>query len=269
MKNFFLFLFSIVLLSGCQKEIDVDLNSANPQYVIQANLEANKSIVVKISKSLNFSDSKSFPTIENANIVLEDSNGNSETISHSSNGEYIGTRILGTIGTTYTLKINVDNNFFQASSTIFPLTKLDSIKFIESAFGNFGGSDTINYFAIPVFTDPPRVRNFYKFDITVNGKTDPTISVSNDNIIDGKRNEQPIFISNDDYRINKNDIVTIKAKAIDETIYNYYFVLSNLSGDGPGGGSTPTNPVSNFSGGALGYFSAFSSQEISGIAPNR
>ena len=45
-------------------------------------------------------------------------------------------------------------------------------------------------------------------------------------------------------------------KCSDQNVYTFYSALLQLSDGGPGGGITPTNPPSNISNGALGYFSA-------------
>ena len=53
------------------------------------------------------------------------------------------------------------------------------------------------------------------------------------------------------------DTITVEMNCIDDKIYTYFSALLQLSGGGgPGGGITPTNPPSNISNGALGYFSA-------------
>jgi hypothetical protein len=54
-------------------------------------------------------------------------------------------------------------------------------------------------------------------------------------------------------------------RCIDGPVYDYFFSLNSIQGNGPGGGTTPTNPVSNISGGALGYFSAFTVQKVSAV----
>lgn len=45
-------------------------------------------------------------------------------------------------------------------------------------------------------------------------------------------------------------------QAIDKSVYDYFSSLNKLSAGGINSSATPANPVSNVSGGALGYFSA-------------
>jgi hypothetical protein len=53
---------------------------------------------------------------------------------------------------------------------------------------------------------------------------------------------------------------------IDEAVYKYWYSLHFNGGDG-GNIATPANPVTNISGGALGYFSAQTVDRKTVIAP--
>jgi hypothetical protein len=49
---------------------------------------------------------------------------------------------------------------------------------------------------------------------------------------------------------------------VDRNIYNYFFTLANVTSNNSGfENATPANPVTNLTGGALGYFSAHSTQQ--------
>ena len=63
------------------------------------------------------------------------------------------------------------------------------------------------------------------------------------------------FIEDGDVKVKVGDKITVKMQCIDDAVYTFYSALLQLSGGG-GGGVTPTNPPSNISNGALGYFSA-------------
>jgi hypothetical protein len=64
-----------------------------------------------------------------------------------------------------------------------------------------------------------------------------------------------------DFDVKKGDVITVEMQCLDKGSYEYFYSLFSIGNNGPGGGATPTNPVSNISGGALGYFSAFTSQK--------
>jgi hypothetical protein len=49
-------------------------------------------------------------------------------------------------------------------------------------------------------------------------------------------------------------------QCISQSAHLYFYTLNQQSGAGPGGGTAPSNPPNNINGGALGLFSAHSSQ---------
>ena len=51
--------------------------------------------------------------------------------------------------------------------------------------------------------------------------------------------------------LKENDLIRIEVRAIDRASYDYLYSLQVMDNAG-------TNPISNFTGGCLGYFSAYS-----------
>ena len=88
MKKSILFLVSILFIAtSCEEVIDLDLNSSNPQVVIEGNVNsATKQVLVKISKSINFDESNSFPKAEKYIVKLKDDGGNSFILDEISPG---------------------------------------------------------------------------------------------------------------------------------------------------------------------------------------
>ena len=61
--------------------------------------------------------------------------------------------------------------------------------------------------------------------------------------------------------VKSSDEVIVELLGIDENVYDYFNTLATILGDGQGpssGSTTPSNPNSNISNGALGYFAAYS-----------
>lgn len=261
-------LFSIALISlnACQQVIDIDLNETNSQYVIIGNIaDDNNPCKVEITKTVNFSETNNFPAVEGAIVTLSDDNSNKEILTETKPGIYESKTIKGIIGRTYTLTITHQGNTFTARSKMADATPIFDVKFIEDAFGGPGnGNDTLPIFrAIPLHPDKPNVKNFYRYIQTINDVEDKSFLIRNDNLSDGKLNAQPLFSF--DAPIHRGDKYHLKLMNIDEANYTYLFSLNQSSGNGPGGGTTPSNPPSNISGGALGYFSAYSVSEITTI----
>lgn len=256
MKNIFLASICLIVLSSCEKVIDIDLNSTDPQYVIEGYITNEaRPAQVRITKTVNFSETNNFPTVSGATVTIKDDAGNTETLQEVQSGIYETKILRGATGRTYTLTVNHNGNTFISTSKMPELVTLLGIDMLESAF-NRGNNKEKTYVAVPKYNDPAGIKNYYRFIQVINGVLDSAFLVRNDNLSDGKQTVQPVFSFGKD--IIKGDTLTLMMQCIDENVHDYFFSLNESSGNGPGGGTTPSNPVNNISGGALGYFSAHS-----------
>jgi hypothetical protein len=263
MKKIIMIVISVIMMSSCEKEIELDLNSSNPKYVIEGEIPQNELATVKITKTVNFSDSNNFPTVKGAIVTITDEIGTTEQLIETSTGIYKTQKLKGSEGKTYTLSVKADGNTFTAKSTMPKAVKLTGLKTSLSSFAPPGASSSDNYIVFPQFIDPAALGNSYRFIQIRNGELDKSIIIANDNIGNGKPNSRPIFSQNFDIKLG--DTITVEMRCIDVLVYDYFFSLNAIQGNGPGGGTTPTNPVSNISGGALGYFSAFTGEKVSAV----
>ena len=55
-------------------------------------------------------------------------------------------------------------------------------------------------------------------------------------------------------------MVSVEMQCISKSAHLFFYTLSQQSGAGPGGGTAPSNPPNNIIGGALGLFSAHTTQ---------
>ncbi len=262
MKNSFLFMFCLIAFFSCTKVIDIDLNNADKQFVIEGEISNQAGpYLIKISETVNFSESNNYPPIKNAQVFIEDNLGNKDTLTETSPGNYYTQNIIGVPGRIYFLNVLVGDKKLSAKCTMPNPIPLDTIIFLKSNFGGGGpgGSTEVNYAAIPEFLDPPTLGNCYRFIQKANDTLDKSFIVDNDNLINGLKYQRPIFSQGFTTRLN--DTFTLEMQNIDVSIYNYFNSLNESLGSGPGGGATPANPVSNIEGGALGYFSAHTSQK--------
>lgn len=265
MKKIIIFNIALAFIfTSCTKEIDVDLNTAEPQIVIEGNItnEAGP-YTVKISKTVNFSDPNSYPPVSGALVIISDNSGVVDTLDETSSGLYQTSVLAGVPGRTYNLEVVAEGKTFNASSTMPQPVTLDSLAFtLFTSKGNSGGPE---YFTLPIFTDPAAFVNSYRFIQTVNDTLDATIFVMNDNTFNGLQNQYSLF--NPDAEIKPGDTVHIEFRCIDKSNYDYYYTLSQFTTDGPYS-TTPTNPPNNITGGsALGIFSAYTVQKMSRIVP--
>jgi len=262
---FFISTFTIIIgITSCEKVIDYNLNDSTPRYVIEGVLTNQAGQCwVRVTKSVNFDESNTFPPISNALVVISDDLGKNDTLLESATGFYSLPSLKGLSGVTYKLSVIIDDKSFIAYSTMPVQVNFDSIDF--SKISMFGGAQTV---PVPVYKDPEHSNNYYRFVELVNGKKLEAIFVRDDHQSDGRIVRQPL-IDFSDNAANSGDSICIQMMCIDAGVYEYFFSLSQISGGGQNQTGTPANPISNISGGALGYFSAQTIQEKTVLTPKK
>ena len=133
---------------------------------------------------------------------------------------------------------------------------LDSVTFALNT--DYDNKKTIN--AVVNFQDPPGHVNYYQFAESVRGRSIPNIFVFEDRLSDGKYIEQPLF--NDSSYLQKGDTLLLTMNCIDRNVFNYFYTLTNVTGNNDFQTATPANPNTNISNGALGYFSAHTTLRV-------
>ncbi|NME66996.1 DUF4249 domain-containing protein [Flammeovirga aprica] len=243
------------LVTACEKVIDVDLKDAAPRIVIEAVLmEGENDFEVKISKTAPYFDNSPSEKIDNASITLK---YNDQTIDVPSkgNGSY-SVPVNAVINTEYHLEVNVDNEVYNASTTMLDKVAIDTI---YSEYEEGFGPRESGYYVYIKYTDPGDVENFYRLTHDLNGEyqnTENDLRVFND--LRNNGNQPKTSLGFKVFEIG--DVVDVKLIHFDEPSYDYFNSLNDIigGGGGPSGGSAaPGNPLSNWSNNALGYFSAY------------
>lgn len=262
-KQYFIYLLlfiSALCFNACESVIKVDLKNAQPAIVIEANLtdKAEPQLVV-ISQTKPFSQDNSIVPVSKAAVTIFDEDGNHLQFGEMTPGKYVSEPFAGVSGKKYTIQVNVDGKLFTATSTMPQKVLLDSLSLTELSFFN----STKKYVQVH-FKDPGGVPNQYNYVLYVNDEIRNAYYVDNDRFNDGKNVTNTIF--NADPELKKGDRIMVDFQCIDEPIYRYFFALSQIAGNG-GPPTAPANPDSNFDNGALGYFSAHTTQKKSNIIP--
>jgi len=240
--------------ASCTKVIDVDLNSEDPQIVIEGFVtEGESDHIVTITRTLNFDEDVAYPTVDNAVVVITDDQGNAQTLAFIGQGRYQATAYPGVAGRTYTISVSINGASYQASSTIPGVVPIDTLMVQTYTFG----PATINTL-VPARFDPAGVANYYQFNLYDNGERVEGIILQDDQFTDGNYDLQPIFGGD----LETGDTAVVEMYGVDKPVYKYFFALSQNSG-----GVTPANPTTNFSGGCFGYFSARTKQVKSVVIP--
>jgi hypothetical protein len=96
------------------------------------------------------------------------------------------------------------------------------------------------------------INNYYRLIEVVNSDTNNSIYTIDDELEDGKKIAVTLY-SRDS--LSTGDSVSVFLQSIDKASYDYFNTLLEISSDGQS--TTPANPNTNISNGALGYFNAY------------
>jgi hypothetical protein len=260
------FLFILVLTSffACEKVIEIEVKDSDAKYVIEGIItNETGSCKVAITRTNPFYADNNFPTVSGATVKISN-NGVEHLLAETSPGIYQNNVVPGVPGQVYTLSVTINNESFVASCQMPQPVLMDTLYISPGPFGQFK-------FATVGFTDAAGINNGYRFVQYVNGLKDPRIFWENDEFTDGEtvllQLDTGVDKKNDPRNINSGDEVTVEMLCVDEAIYKYWYSLRIGGGDGAGSTAAPANPLTNISGGALGYFSAHTINRKKVIAP--
>lgn len=246
-------LISALLLCACQRVITVHLNTGATKYVIEGVVtDQPGGASVSITQTKDFSTDNTFTRISGATVTIEH-NDTTYPLTESSPGVYTNSTLTGVPGNTYNMKVVLDGVLYTAASTMpNPVVGMDSIYVTN-------GTLTTKRYITVVYTDPAGTPNYYRWVQYVNGRQEQTVFLGNDEFTDGLTVKDQLDFNNDtndpNRDINAGDSVRIDMINLDSTVYHYWFALQQ-NANGSSGGASPANPISNITGGCLGYFSA-------------
>lgn len=251
---------TILLMASCQKVIDVDLNSATPRIVIEAALQENTvGFTVHITQTGNYFGTDQPKTINTATVTLKKGTDNPITLANEGNGIYTAASYVAEKGKSYLLTVIVDGTTYEATSYLPVPVPLDELVVQVSDQPSFGSPQADSFQVFCHFQEPLAEANFYRIKTIVNdipSNKGENLLVLEDRLTNGNYIRIPVFTET--YKLN--DKVEVELVSMDAKMYDYFNSLSGLVSNG-NSSAAPTNPNTNWSGGALGYFGAFSSSK--------
>jgi hypothetical protein len=255
LKNIVAYFLTFMILSSCTEVIEIDLNSSDPQIVIEGSVSTTGESVIKITKSVNFDESNDFPKVQNAIVEISDNLGNSEILLESSEGIYSTSSFGGREGRTYTLTVQADDKTLESVSNIPNQVSFDSLIVTKASAPGFPGAqeNDSSYQVRVKYKDPADEVNYYRFVEIVNNE------ITNSYVFDDRLNNGEyvtIPLLNFSRELVPGDALKIEMQCIDEFVYEYF----NSVGNTQGSSATPANPYTNIIGSELGYFSAHTSE---------
>ena len=251
-KIYTLLLSSFFLFISCEKVIDLDLNEANPQLVVEGMVLTKKySSYVHLNLTTSFYTPNTFKNVDNAKVSI--STGNTIYIMESKGeGIYTNDSLIGEQGKTYFLEIQYNNKIIRSQSTIPSFVKIDSLYYQTISMGPRGASKRV----FCKFTDTEEIENYYRFRVFVNDTITQNFNYTDDSFFDGNQYNQRLS------SVKTGDKVRVQLLCIDKANYTYFKTID--SNTKRMNSSAPANPVSNIEGeDAIGFFEAATIDEKS------
>ncbi|MBN9351396.1 MAG: DUF4249 domain-containing protein [Chitinophagaceae bacterium] len=251
---------ALIFASGCKKIIELKTNEIPPRFVIEANLSDQLGdCYVYISQTVRLSDSSNFSGVSGAKVTISDSGHNTVALFETFKGFYRAPSLRAITNHHYILEVEINGQHFSGEASLHRKVPFDSL-YISDYF-IFGKN---RKFANVIFQDPPGKGDSYRFLQYKNNAQNANIFVMNDEFSDGRKINTFLayFDQNDEEDMMPGDSITVEMQCIDPKVYTYFNSLAQ-SATGGNDAVTPGNPVSNITGGALGYFNVYTKERKS------
>jgi hypothetical protein len=247
-------LITAMLISGCEKVIQVDLNEASPNIVIEGLITDKRGpYTVNISKTGSYFNQPELETVSGATVVITDDFSNVDTLNESTPGTYLTSRVRGIYERTYTLKVIAEGKEYTGSTRLADRVPIDSLRLRKGVLQGFSfDDDDDKEIDLHCFFRDPRDKNYYRIRVFKNDSINTeSYRLYDDQYANGLITD--IIVS---HAILGNTY-RIELWSLDKQTYLYYNTLGDLMYSNPIFGSTPSNPITNLSNGALGYFGSY------------
>jgi hypothetical protein len=283
MKKLFLFILSMLVLTSCQKEIQLNLDSSgNVRIAVDGRITNElKQHKIRLTTTRGYFDNQEVPAlIVDSAYILEKNHGRRYdlTLTDKVNGIYLTPEFKGIAFETYTLMVYCGLGNFEATTYMDTVTKLDSISY------EYEYSKIFKYGYYKIFMsayDPPST-NFYRFyiylnDTLINYKITDA-SYTNDELFNGIYMPHiELYDIRQEWVKHSSYALKVKMMSISKEEYdNINIYMNEIYGSGSifnGPSSNIPSNLKNTSGGldGMGFFaaSAVSSLEIPLIKSHR
>lgn len=283
-----------ILLTACEKTIELDLPEPRAYLVVHGQIEPDSFAYVSLSKNSPYFDPINLQLVAsllvNGALVTVSADGIIDTLiptfnfQHFTLFNYKGTKIIGQVGKTYTLRIQNEAYDLEAVTSIPAFLPLDSLwhrsraDLIREA-GQFQPTPRDEelvslYFRYP---DPPTlgnyVRAFTKRNSEVQWSSDFN-SIYSDDLVNGQsvdfilRRGKEAYLFNDSLTFDefgyfeRGDTIQVKWSAIDKAHYTFWLTINSARGGSGNPFATPTIVATNIrgkKGRGLGIWGGYSS----------
>ena len=272
MKKLIIAIAIVSVISSCRKGLqeelipmDLTVNNIGTITVIDAKIEMDSSALVQISYSEDINAAFTPSPNYEKNAIIEISDGiSSEQLTYIGKGVYSGSSILGKVGNTYTITIDINGTIYNAVSTMLPPATLRDITLAPYEVVNKYGKSYTAYTENWIVNDPSATRNRYLFEWWTNGVHNERMdwAIDDNRVVNAN---EGLFLGNITRDVYEGETTTFRVAEIDKSTYDYFNMYEKIvRGIASAGDQTPYNPVSNFGHGTVGNFRAmaFSSYAV-------
>ena len=258
MKRTLIILLSAVALTACEKEIPIDYHEVDALYVAEACMTQEKT-TVRLSTTQPVTDnSRNEHFVTGATVVLSSDGWVLDTLKYTSQGFYTSD-FYGIYPFTYQIDIDVDGHHFTSTSTMQQAPQVNSFRFV---WKNVVGERFL--FGDLKLQDITGENNCYFMHIYRNG-VGYRWAVMTDEHSPGQELQQLFqcctqrdMNKNEDDALRDGDRIKVEVRCIDRLSYDYLYSMQVMDNAG-------TNPIQNWTGGCLGYFSAYHVETFSQV----
>jgi hypothetical protein len=289
------FFFLFPSLSGCEKEVNIKLDTGAQKIVVDGFIENGQPPFVVLTKSIGYFSTIDLSTLENsfvhsAKVTVSDGLRSIVLREYSlDTGIKLNKFFLYSVDTSdpnavffrgefekqYTLTIDYQGQHFESRTKIPSVKAPDTVWFRSTNKPGITGAVRMYV----QFTDPDTPGNFVRYFTRRNSQifyTGPQ-SVYDDAIINGNTIDSlTVFAGYDKARVPnldsvglffRGDTVTLRWCAIERNVYDFYNTFEYATGTVGNPFASPVNVKSNINGGALGVWAGYGTTYITHIIP--
>lgn len=223
-------LIGLILFSGCEKVVDIDLNTMEPKLVIDANIKWQKGTIgnvqtIKLSTTSSYYDTQ-IPTVSGATVFITDATNTVFNFVESNvAGSYICSDFTPVLNRNYTLTVISNGSTYTATETLKPVPQIDRIEQVNNT--GFSGKDIeIKTY----YSDDGTTEDYYLFKFKPSYTAIPIYFAQEDLNFQGNQ----IFglYRSDKLKPGQNFDVTLMG--ISKQYYNYMRILISIAGNSTG-----------------------------------
>ena len=258
----------LLLMTACQKEITIDYHDVPPIVTIEGRI-TNEQAYVFITRTRSMKDSVKGSGISDAVVTISSDGFTERLVYDDRSGRFLSPFALkGVPGQTYRLTVQLDGQQYEAVSTMPQPATITSAEFLWQPMLDTGvlmyemwavdpEPDVPNYFYYRMDRHAinPEVRlkqgkdpyrwNAFDDRGSLDGLIYRDIFCVNEKMMNGEDVEDDFLKA----VLFDGDTITLELMTIDRPTFEYYQSLAT-------GQRMGANPISNISGGCLGYFTA-------------